>query len=293
MKLQVNVLLCKDHVGFAIPCLKSFIARSEDDVALHIFDDGSLGERDCFALSHEFEDLMLHRFNEYYGEISEGLRKYPACLKYRKDSPYALKLLDLPLSSPSTFLNLDSDIYFFKNFKGLNRATIEDPDYVGARDLITHCYGLNLQERYLNKKIPLLPDRLNSGFIYMNKRIYDLDLIEWLLKDLYEVKGSYFPRVTEQYVLAGLAAKNKSFVWDRNQVKIQNPYSVVKTDGNTVAIHFYHGVRHMLVNHIDNDDGKRPEMNEKVQRLILEPVTYHSLLHSAFERVVEKFIFRL
>jgi hypothetical protein len=293
MKLQVNTLMCKNHMHFAIPCLKSFMAKAVDSITLHIFDDGSLTEPDFLALSNNFEDFVIHKFHEYYDGVSESLRKYPTCLKYRKESPYALKLLDLPLSSPDIFVNLDSDIYFIKKFIGLNIARIEDPDYVGARDLITHCYDLTLKERYLNKKIPLLPDQLNSGFVFMNKRIYDLDFVEWFLKNIFEVRKSNYPRVTEQCVFAGLAAKKNSFVWHPKQIKIQNPYNEPQVDDSVIAIHFYHRVRPKLIKFIEEGNSKMPETNEDVVQLLLEPVTYHSLVRSAFERVVEKYVFHL
>ena len=57
--------------------------------------------------------------------------------------------------------------------------------------------------------------------MFMNKRIYDLDFIEWLLKNVFQVKGLSFPRETEQLVFAGLAASKKSFVWNHSQIKAQ------------------------------------------------------------------------
>ena len=103
VKMQINTLLCKKHMSFAIPCLKSFLARSIDDVELHIFDDGSLTESDYEILNDNLDEVLIHKFQNYYDEVSESLSNYPFCLKYRKKSPLALKLVDLPLSSPDTY----------------------------------------------------------------------------------------------------------------------------------------------------------------------------------------------
>ena len=293
MKLQVNCLLCNEHLSFAIPCLISFMLRAIDDIELHIFDDGTLTESDFELLNDSFDDLIIHKFHEYYDEVSESLSKYPTCLNYRKESPFALKFLDLPLCSKNVFVNLDSDIYFFKTFKDLNRSSLDDPDYVGSRDIVSRCYGLSFRERYFNKKISKLPDQLNAGFIYMNRRIYDLDHVEWLLKKIHEVKKSEYPRLTEQFVIAGLVSNKNSFIWDREQIKLQNPNSEAKVKDSTIAIHFYHRVRSKLLPIIENENLNTIDKNEAAVPLLLEPVTYHSVLRFAFERVVEKYVLGL
>jgi hypothetical protein len=269
------------------------MARSADEVALHIFDDGSLDESDWQLLSDNLGDFQIHKFKEYYDKVSESISKFPTCLEYRRRSPFALKLLDLPLSSPNIFVNLDSDIYFFRAFKGLNRVQLEDPDFVGARDLVTHCFGLKFHERYFNKRIPVLPDKVNVGFIYMHRRIYDLDYLEWLLKNIFEVKKSDFPREAEQYAFAGLAAKKKSFIWDRDQIVCLNPHRKVKVDDSTIAIHFHHTVREKFFPAIEHDNLDQVRITDNAVPLKLESTTYHSVIRAAADRIWHKYALHL
>ncbi len=278
--LTVNTLTCKNHLNFAVPCLKSFLTHCKDQIAFRIYNDGSLNTKDVENLKREFAGAEIVDYREFFQHSSEKLGKYPRILRWRKISAFALKIFDIPLNSPDKYLLLDSDIMFFRDFYGFNNQNLKSAQFIAMRDLITNSYGINFGYRYLNKKTKIrIPDRINTGFLYMDKEIYDLDHLEWLLDRFHDDQLKGWSPI-EQFCYATLARDKKAYYWNPQQLVMTLDPVVLR---NTVAIHFIHNIRNKMNGFLNSSYSDQGPIC-----LNFEPVTYHPMIIAALERAYEK-----
>ena len=281
---QVNTLLCKKHLQFAIPCLKSFVKSCLDDFNLHIYEDGSLDQKEIELLEKEFPGSKIHKSEDVKERTMGMLSSFPNCLKYKLNSNFSLKLIDIPLDSPDQFSFVDSDILFFRKFKNLDRSENEEETMVFMKDAVTYGYSLSFRDRYLGEKKIKLPDKINSGFMFVDKeKSYDLEYIDWFL-GRYMTDISWRISILEQSCWAGLASRVNAFYWDTSQIQI--PLNTDKIGKGVVAFHFIHNIRDRM------EPFYEQYFDEEPIKLKTSPVTYRNkylvLAEKIYERVTNK-----
>lgn len=250
--IEVRTLLCSHHVDMAILCLSSLINFSSDPIKLVIHDDGSLTQRDIDLLKTTLKNIKIISRSEADVVMTEILKTYPHLRQERKKYALRLKLLDIPLMSTSDIAYCDTDILFFRPFHNLFCW----PDtYTSAIFMIDNneCYSARPLSLLRNKNLKL-PSRVNGGLFYMRKRDYDLDFVDWFLK---QSQFCVIPFWTMQTCFAALAYRIGLKLWDSQQISIPSPRMI--DDERVIAAHFVTPLRHLLS---DFKDSKRCFSNQ-------------------------------
>ena len=178
--LPIYTLLCHSDVERALLCVGSLHARCKEPFRHTVIDDGSLTQADRERLLGTFEGLTILSRAEQDERVVPLLKGRPNCLKYRTEHAFALKLIDPPLMSGGALALCDGDIYFVRDFRGLDLRAEPEKDLVFMRDW-TSAYSVPFRKRAFGKKPLPLVQNLNGGLIYSGPSTFDLDFIEWFL----------------------------------------------------------------------------------------------------------------
>jgi hypothetical protein len=148
------------------------------------------------------------------------------------------KLFDLPLlcSSP-VFSYMDSDIVFFKR---IERLFPPDPEVVTYLQSDEEGFCAPAPELHWKWKIPLVIG-LNAGLLQVPMALYDLDRIEWFLREVSERKDVWRTEgLAEQNVWAMFAAQRPAFHFSPSQFHCSR-FKKLELTGSLVAVHcIYH-----------------------------------------------------
>lgn len=132
---------------------------------------------------------------------------------------------------------MDSDVVFFKRIERLFPPDSESACYLRSDE---EGFCAPIPELHWKWKIPFVVS-LNAGLFQLPMALYDLDRIEWFLREVYERKGVWRTRDNaEQTVWAMLAAQRPAYHFDRRQIHCSRFKKLEITD-DLVAVHcIYH-----------------------------------------------------
>ena len=278
--LPTYSLLCGADVDRALLCFDTLYRRCRDRFRLTVLDDGSLTAADRDRLLEAFGEMRILTKEEREDLVAPRLRGKPNCLRYRKEHVFSLKLLDGPLLDAGAFALCDSDIYFVRDFDGLDRRASATDDLAFMQDWCNG-YAITFSQRVLARRPLRLPERLNAGILYVGPRTYDLDFIEWFLGDVAfrgaATKHEIF--LMEQTAWAALAGRVRSFYFDPEQVAFATKERVFS--GRLVALHFARGLRKLL------DDSSFRAAAEEQSKIHGESAARLELRPAVFDGVVK------
>jgi len=214
---------------------------SSESIRLVIHDDGSLTPEDMERLVHELENCHVVSREEANDRVSQQIKNYPNCTRYRYEQAYSLKLLDIPLLSEGDIAYCDSDVLFLKPFTGLFH--LSDPDVSAA-------FMMDCREAYsilpwhlMGANRIKLPSKVNVGLIFLRKQAHDLDFLEWCLSDSNREFKS-IPNWIEQTCWAALGQRVGCQLWNPKQVVLVQSHKSITDE--VVAAHFVSTVRGLL-----------------------------------------------
>jgi lipopolysaccharide biosynthesis glycosyltransferase len=184
-KFEVHMLTCEKDALNAIWALKTFYFYSGLRPRLVIHDDGTLTEENKRNFTEHFEGSEIISRKKADMDMKKYLMRYPSCSRFRLGEDFdttSLKLFDpLFYSKAKSILLLDSDILFFKK-------PIEIIDYINNEE---YFFANDLQNAYIipkdfsEKTFGLkMISKINTGIIYIPKKMHNLDLIEFYLKNI-------------------------------------------------------------------------------------------------------------
>ncbi|HEV8238163.1 MAG TPA: hypothetical protein VGS57_02200 [Thermoanaerobaculia bacterium] len=232
--VRVSSLLGHGQVELAILCLGSLLRFAAEPLALRLHDDGSLTAADAELLRASLGDVELVWRRQADERIEEELARYPVLRGYRRQSALALKLLDAPLWAVEELCYCDTDVLFFRPFRGL----FARPE--GAGLFMTdrqNAYSVRSWHLLRHRRLRLVR-RLNSGVIAMPRERLDLDLLEWFLG---HAEFRFAPVWVEQTGWALLARRGPCRLLSARQLVLPAAGGAVARD--CVGAHFVGAVR--------------------------------------------------
>ena len=176
MTQMVYTLLCERDVSMALITLPKLLTFLHKQQHLTIIDDGSLTGEAISKLENLSGNIRISRRIEREQLILDALKNYPNCRKFRKEFPFALKLLDIPLlaaKDSTRFTYTDSDIIYLKNCEAYF-------DRDSNTFLRTDAIKLSVRLRKVFTKYRWrIPYKFNAGYFSFDTSNYDLDFIEF------------------------------------------------------------------------------------------------------------------
>jgi hypothetical protein len=287
--LPIYSLLCSADIERALLCFDTLYRRCRDQFQLTILDDGSLTPRDQERLIETFGKIKILSKEEREDLVAPQLRTKPNCLRFREEQIFSLKLLDGPLLGTGAFALCDGDIYFVREFAGIDRRAIPSDDLVFMHDWCS-AYSLSFPRRFLGRPPLRIPEGLNAGILYVGPETYDLDFIEWFLgEDRFRGAGTSKELfLLEQTAWAALAGRVRSSYFNPEQVAFATKDSAFSF--RLVALHFARQLRQLL-----DDPSFRatleqlPEARgEEVAQLESQAATFDGLLSGTIKRLYRK-----
>jgi hypothetical protein len=236
------LLLCHRDVGMAIHCLDSIRRLCAQKLYFQVHDDGSLTEEDKYRLSNHGDLQVLSR-QEADDRMEPVLRKFPFCRNIRKEHPFALKLLDTILLSPTdNYSYIDSDVLFLRRFNNPFCADSYASRSVFMRDR-ENSYCVRSWTCALNKQLRL-PNRLNAGMIVFDRSMFDLEFVEWFLSI---PASNAIPSMREQTTWAILGKRVECEMFDESQLRVMREN---EPDEELLAGHFTAKTRALLPRYV-------------------------------------------
>ena len=179
--MLVHTLICEQHLWFAVPCLRSLLAFSEDPIQLVIHDDGSLTQPSAERLASAFPDAILVPRRSADAAVADTLARYPHMAQARSHLPHVIKLFDVALTHPEAIVRyVDTDVLFQRRFCGMFPASV--PSTSGAFMMDSgNSFGAHPGDFW-----PFGPLRvarfLNSGLFWIARDRIDYERMEYLFK---------------------------------------------------------------------------------------------------------------
>lgn len=236
--MDLHTLICKRDLHTGAASLGTVVEALGVGFRLHLHDDGSLQPADWDYLLEALPGAKKWARAATEEQVLERLSRHPACLRYRRASFMGIKVFDLPLLCRQPVLSyMDSDIVFFKRIERLFHPDSESTTYLRSDE---EGFCAPAPELHWKWKIPLVIS-LNAGLFQIPMALYDLDRIEWFLREVYERKDVWRTRDNaEQTVWAMLAALRPAHHFSRQQIHCSRFKKLEFTD-HLVAVHcIYH-----------------------------------------------------
>ena len=225
-------LVCERDVDLARECLGAFVQHCADPLSMTFFQDGSLSESGRDSLRAVFPAAHFISRAELDARAEPLLQSRPECRKHRAVNATMLKILDIPAYFTSTpFLFCDSDVLFLRPFLlGAYRRCAAD-EFVFMQDR-KEAYSARIFHLVLKHRLHM-PSRLNSGLMSIPPGRFDLDFVEWFLR---QPDFCAFPQVVEQTAWAGMTRNERVRFFDPAQIVCASTRTARTQE--TVAIHF-------------------------------------------------------
>lgn len=254
---RLRTLLCSRDVDLAIKCLSSAVSFSTDPVEVVIHEDGSLTAADRDKLAMFLPGVrILDRI--YLDEVmAERLARHPHASAFRDASVWGLKLLDVVLAEPGLCFYMDSDICFFRPFRGLFVDEATRGRCVFLKDTVWQAYSIR-PWHLLDRRGLKVASGINTGLTLFDPALFDLDFVNWFLG---QPDWRVIPAWTEPTCWAALALRSSGHAVDPEQ--LTNLYPYAKVSAKTVGGHFLSSYRTQwlqLLQRTSFEHGKdRPE----------------------------------
>lgn len=230
--VHVRTLLCQRDVALAIHSLSSLVRCSADPVQLVIHDDGSLTSADRSRLEAEFAGSRVMGRKEADEIMSEKLRSHPHARRFREDSIWGLKLLDVVLLEKGDCFYVDGDIRFFRRFSGLFCEGAAHGRSIFLKDTVWQAYSVRPWHLCDRRKLRIASG-INTGLTLIDGKLFDLDFVEWFLA---QPDWRVIPAWTEPTCWAALALRTNGHVVSPRQ--ITNLYPSARVTPATIGGHF-------------------------------------------------------
>ena len=253
--MLVHTLACEAHLWFAIPCLKSLLACSEEPVRLVIHDDGSLTEESFAQFAAVFPDALLVARRTADEQLAEALSHFPHMAQARTHLPHVLKLFDTTMTHPEMIVcYADTDVLFQRRFRGLFPDTLQAAGLGRAPGSAQPGAGafmmdsLNSFGAHPGDFWPFGPLRvarqLNSGLFWVKRDRIDYERMEYLFKRWGPARIKKYHGWFEQTVWADHAWRTRCSLFDPDQFGTASP----EADRNRklIGVHYVTPARKML-----------------------------------------------
>jgi hypothetical protein len=247
--MLVHTLACEAHLWFAVPCLKSLLACSEEPVRLVIHDDGSLTEESFARFAAAFPDAVLVRRRAADEQLAEALKRFPSMAEARGHLPHVIKLFDVTMTHPEAIVcYADTDVLFQRRFRGLfpdsAQAAGSSEATAGAFMMDSaNCFGAHPGDFW-----PFGPLRvarqLNSGLFWVRRDRIDYERMEYLFNRWGPARIKKYHGWFEQTVWADHAWRTRCSLFDPKQFGTAN----AEREGNDrlVGVHYVTPTRNLL-----------------------------------------------
>jgi hypothetical protein len=235
----------------------SLARLSHDPMHLVVHDDGSLTDQDVARIEDELPATVLRR-HQADERMADLLRRHPKCAGYRRDSVWALKLLDLALLEEGDIAYADSDVLFFRPFSGL----FDVPDGANAAFMTTDRMIWSVGVGGAFEGAAVLPRRLNAGLFVMRRSSFDLDFVEWFLG---QPKLNARPYVSEQTCWGALARRSGWRMYDPDQINMTSPR---EDASHLVGVHFTSPRRGLMSKYRDIEQRTRMDPPVRIRTVL-------------------------
>ena len=281
--MLVHTLACEAHLWFAIPCLKSLQACSEEPVRLVIHDDGSL-TKDSFAqFAAAFTDAVLVPRRKADDQLAEALARFPAMAQARTHLPHVLKLFDTTMTHPEAIVcYVDTDVLFQKRFCVLFPDSAHKPGSAGATAgafMMDHTNSFGAHPGDFWPFGPLRVARqLNSGLFWVRPDRIDYERMEYLFKRWGPARIKKYHGWFEQTVWADHAWRTRCSLYDPDQI------GTAGTDADLnrklIGVHYVTPARALLRTELEA--GHRVPAEEPAERIRVQPAKPFGALGAAW-----------
>ena len=252
--MLVHTLDCEAHLWFAIPCLKSLLACSEEPMRLVIHDDGSLTEESLARFAAAFPDAVLVRRRGADEQFAEALGQFPYMARARGHLPHVLKLFDTTMTHPEPIIcYVDTDVLFQRRFRGLfpGEGKAGGLAEAGAGAFMmdhTNSFGAHPGDFW-----PFGPLRvarqLNSGLFWVKRDRIDYERMEYLFKRWGPARIKKYHGWFEQTVWADHAWRTRCMLFDPEQFGTAS--AEAGRNERLVGVHYVTPTRNMLKAELD------------------------------------------
>ncbi len=248
--MLVHTLACEQHLWFAVPCLRSLLAHSQDPIRLVVHDDGSLTQRSFELLAAEFPNAILVPRASADAEMGAVLARFPEMAQARGHLPHVIKLWDVALiQSESIVRYVDTDVLFQRRFRGLFPASGESGSGAFMMDS-GNSFGAHPGDFW-----PMGPlrvaRRLNSGLFWIRRDRIDYERMEFLFKRWGPQRIRKYHGWFEQTVWADQAWRSRCSMYDPAQFGTASP--VESENNKLIGVHYVTPTRGMLKTLLDSD----------------------------------------
>jgi len=236
-RAPVASLLGHAQVELAILCLGSLLRFSAEPLALRLHDDGTLTRADADQLAAALEGCEIVWRCDADARMEAILAGYPRLRDYRRQSPLALKLLDVAAWADRELFYCDSDVLFFRPFRALFSRPPDASLFMSDRQ---NAYSVRSWDLLLHRRLDM-PSGVNTGIIAFLLARHDLELVEWYLA---HPAFRFAPVWVEQTCWALLAGRNRCCLLEPSQLTIPVPGRQPVKD--CIGAHFVGAVRGCL-----------------------------------------------
>lgn len=279
--MLVHTLICEQHLWFAVPCLRSLLAFSEDPIRLVIHDDGSLTQASTELLASAFPDAILVPRPSADAQLACTLARYPHMAQARTHLPHVIKLFDVALTHPEPIVRyVDTDVLFQRRFRGIFPAS--NPTASGAFMMDSgNSFGAHPGDFW-----PLGPLRvarcLNSGLFWIARDRIDYERMEYLFKRWGPERIRRYHGWFEQTVWADQAWRARCSMYDPTQLGTASPDP--SRNAQLTGVHYVTPTRTMLKELLDSTSAHTA--SGAVEDIRLQPSKPFGLIGAA--RVVAR-----
>lgn len=230
--VSVRTLLCHRDVELMLTCWRTLVACSVEPFVTVVHEDGSLTDADVARLEGEIPRSRVVRRAAADAAMAEILARHEHARAFRAGSVWGLKLLDVALLEPGDCYYVDGDIRFFRPFSGLFRREALAGRSVFLRDTVWMAYSVR-PWHLLDRRRLRLAEGINTGLTLIDRARYDLDFVDWFLR---QPDWRVIPAWTEPTCWAALALRANGHAIDPLQVP--NLYPSAQVDARTIGAHF-------------------------------------------------------
>jgi hypothetical protein len=251
-----------------------------------IHEDGSLSPEDREKLAIGLPGSRIldrHIADEL---MAECLAAYPNARAFRDSSVWGLKLLDIVLAELGLCFYLDSDIRFFRPFRGLFVDASTRGRCVFLRDTVWQAYSIR-PWHLLDQRGLQVASGINTGLTLCDPQVFDLGFVDWFLGQL---DWRVIPAWTEPTCWAALALRADGQAVDPKQVT--NLYPSAKVTQQTLGAHFLSAYRSQWQALLDQPLRGLNASPVDINFLPLKPLPAASMAINQVKRKLQNTVFR-
>jgi len=235
--VRVRTLLGRRDVPLMLNNWQTLVRCSAEPFETVVHDDGSLTPTDEDAIAAVIPRSRILWRTEADARLQTVLARHQHARSFRAASLWSLKLLDVVLAEPGDCYYIDADVRFLRPFRGLfTRATLANR-VVFFRDPVWTSYSVRPWHLWDRRGLRLV-EGINTGITFCDRACFDLDFVDWFLR---QPDWRVIPAWTELTCWAALAARADGHAFAPEQMT--NFYPQARVTSETVAAHFLSSFR--------------------------------------------------